>query len=84
MTENNAKLKKINQYKFNESDDESNVKSCKKPPAPKSEIKPKIHHAVDENEYEKFRRTFKDADESQNHLASSQTDSKNNVRLTLY
>lgn len=79
MTENNAKLKKINQYKFNESDDDFKAKLSKKPPAPKSEIKTKIHHAVDENEYEKFRRTFKDADDSQNHLANSQSDSKSNV-----
>jgi 23S rRNA maturation-related 3'-5' exoribonuclease YhaM len=82
MTENNAKLKQVNNYKFNESDDDFKMKSGKKPPVPKSEMKQRIHHAVNENEYEKFRRTFKDVDDGQSQLANYQIDTGIKVSIT--
>ena len=66
MNENNAKNKKLSEYRFNESQEKFRAQSAKKPPAVISDKKPEItHHAVAENEYARFRKTFKDEEDSQ-------------------
>lgn len=78
MNKNKSKTNGFNNYNFRDSADTFN--SAAKPPKQKQPIKLSAPHAMSENEYEKFRQTFKD-EEEQNQESISDSDNIDNINV---